>query len=295
MSRMTKNSISASSSSSAATFTRTLSPALVGKITQLYTLFQNEMTTMSTWPGFALPKHTITAKFNEFKASGDHRKEINDIGEHSGCHSCGSDIRTDTNQPWIGDHQPPTGLTPAARAVLKLPLEPKYNGDVTLLPQCDICASIQSALVTQVNNKVAAKEDLPSLSSHQSLLLGVTQTSTRYSGVIYATSDKVNSTQGNLIQAEGVANGCHSCGERRPKHTYHADHFPPVCYTYSHITTILMYAKQNIGSMAGITIYDSFQYRPQCPRCSHAQGGNTSAILNLAREIAIEMGIPVLN
>lgn len=225
----------------------------------------------------------------DMKASKSQREEVNMIGETHGCHSCLTKVDTDKNQPWIGDHSPPTGLTPKARAVLGLPDE-AYDGTVKLRPQCDSCSIAQANTVARINEEV--RQGLkPDLNKFGERLLGVIPS--KHNKCINASGAKVKPPEGESIQRLGTIYGCHSCGTRYPKDIYHADHCPPVCYTYSHVIRILKYADENIPALKGISIHQDFELRPQCPRCSHEQGGKMKHVADWSKELAKKIGITV--
>ena len=73
--------------------------------------------------------------------------------------------------------------------------------------------------------------------------------------------------------------------ERVPKDAYHADHCPSVCYTYSHVVGIFRYAKRNVAELSKITITQNFVLKPQCPRCSHTQGGQMKEIKSWSKSL----------
>jgi hypothetical protein len=214
-------------------------------------------------------------------ATQSQRDEVNEIGVLHGCHTCLTEVAFDKNQPWIGDHQPPTSLSVKARAELGLVSE-TYDGTVVLRPQCDSCSSIQAALVKRVNADIQGGID-PLLGSHDKTLIGLKNGA--HTWCINASSAKVSPSEGESIQRLGTRYGCHSCGTRYPKEIYHADHNPPVAYTYSHVRRILEYARDHIDSMKGLKIPDDFELKPQCPRCSNEQGGKMSAISKEALKV----------
>lgn len=231
----------------------------------------------------------IEANRMELAATESQRKEVNEIGAIHGCHSCLSDVSTDPDQPWIGDHSPPTALSPAARKALNLP-DVLYDGTIQLRPQCDACSATQSSLVKRVNSEVAQGLK-PNLNKLGEILLGIKPG--KHAKGVNATGATVSPAQGDSIQRLGGQYGCHSCGEKFAKDYYHADHNPPVCYTYSHVIAILKYARDNIKACKHIEVSQDFVLKPQCPRCSHEQGGKMRGLSDEARDLAQRMGLAV--
>jgi hypothetical protein len=216
-------------------------------------------------------------------------RQVNKIGKKHGCHTCLTRVATDKNQPWIGDHQPPTSLSAKERAALGLAVA-VYDGTVKLFPQCDVCSVTQAVTVKRIQAEILRGLQ-PNLNALGKRLLGIQKPKHTHS--IYASSPKVSDAEGQSIQRLGIVHGCHSCGSRYPKDSYHADHCPPVCYTYSHVIRILQYAKDNIDELSDIKITQSFELRPQCPRCSHEQGGKMSKIARWSKTLAQRMNITV--
>ncbi|KPF57880.1 hypothetical protein D621_07410 [beta proteobacterium AAP51] len=222
-------------------------------------------------------------------ANDDQRREVNGIGDTHGCHSCLTRVESDPNQPWIGDHCPPTSLSDAARKALGV-AEERYDGSVQLRPQCDSCSVTQASLVVRVNSEVSQGLK-PNLNAFGEVLVG--KKAGRHTRGVNATSAKVSPAQGDAIQKLGQTYGCHSCKAKFPKDYYHADHNPPVCYTYSHVIAILEYAKQNIEGCEDIVITQNFKLKPQCPRCSHEQGGRMAGLNASAEDLARRLRLPV--
>lgn len=203
------------------------------------------------------------------------RNAVNMTGGQFGCHTCLSIIRHDRNQPWIGDHIPPTNLSPAAR---------KHYGcssKTVLYPQCDVCASAQSALVRKLN---ACKGNFPALTARQrKLILG--------GGLphkhIKATGPTVSAGEGISIQSLGVTNGCHSCGRKYPRSTYHSDHVFPQEFVTSYMPQVFKLLKIDLPD------FNNLEVRPQCPRCSGHQGGKVNRITILAKKYARDNNVVV--
>ena len=64
------------------------------------------------------------------KATPDQRKAVNEIGDQSGCHTCGATTPGTKSGSWVPDHQPPTNL-------------PGRDGEQQLYPQCLSCSRTQ--------------------------------------------------------------------------------------------------------------------------------------------------------
>lgn len=232
----------------------------------------------------------VAVTLMQMVASDSQREAVNDIGKLHGCHSCLTPVATDKNQPWIGDHQPPTELSAKARKALGLAEAPVYDGSVKLRPQCDVCSVSQAATVKRINAEVAGGKE-PNLNALGKRLLGVAKP--KHDECINASSAKVSPAEGDSIQRLGEVHGCHSCGTYCPKDAYHADHCPPYCYTRSHVIKILKYAQKNVKSLDKLEIPTEFELRPQCPRCSHEQGGKLREVAGWAKRLAEALGITV--
>lgn len=237
------------------------------------------------WKGYG-----VAATRMQMVATDSQREEVNDIGKLHGCHSCLTKVDTDKNQPWIGDHQPPTELSGRARTALGLPDE-IYDGTVKLRPQCDVCSISQAPTVKRINTEVASAA-VPNLNALGRLLLGTV--APKHAHCINASSSRVSASEGLAIQRLGEVHGCHSCKTLYPKDAYHADHCPAVCYTFSHVIAILQYAKDNVTGCRKIAIGQTFELRPQCPSCSHEQGGKMNELHKRSTMLAKRLGIPVL-
>ena len=198
------------------------------------------------------------------------RLQTQALGALHGCHTCLVDLDTDSDQPWIGDHIPPTNLRPAARRVLGCDRWP-----TVLFPQCDECASEQSALVRALNSN----PDRVLTAGERRLVLGG-RSRTRGGFCIQASGPRVSSNEGIRIQALGLRNGCHSCRTAYPRSVYHADHVVPQEFA----TTYMEQVFNDLG--IPYPEDDEFLLRPQCPRCSGQQGGSLRRISALAIKFA---------
>ena len=214
---------------------------------------------------------------NQFSLTPAMREAAQWTGLKSGCHTCNSHIETDSNQPWIGDHNPPTKLSVRARVAFQI------DDRITLLfPQCDVCSGKQSALVNKLNGKSTKQLEAYTWKSDEekALIMGGKPRKPRY--CISSTGDKVSAAEGLQIQRLGTQNGCHSCDSRVPRFIYHADHIVPQEFCTSYMEQI--FRRLDLDYPA------EFELRPQCPRCSGAQGGRMSRISVLALNLADQTG-----
>ena len=263
-------------------------PSLERGLTKLLEDF-NKGTSRLGWEGRqaasnlqASATYSGLGKLTEFTAPDLAREMVQEIGNRYGCHECGAQIRTDNNQPWIGDHQPPTNLSTAARAALGLPTTISYGtaGNTKLYPQCSACSTLQSALIKALNGNPAK-----ALTAHETSLVGNTPGQFAAFTAVDAVSDKCSGAQGNLVQAQGVQHGCHSCTNKVPAQTYHADHNPPVWSTGSKMEALLTLAKSMPALRRKVYDHSKFTYLPHCPRCSSHQGGVSQKLKQQAEDL----------
>jgi RHS repeat-associated protein len=71
------------------------------------------------------------------KVSAEEQRQINELGEKYGCHTCGDRTPHTKSENWVGDHQDPTKLNP--------PGKPQR-----LFPQCLRCSRIQGGTVGKI-------------------------------------------------------------------------------------------------------------------------------------------------
>ena len=223
----------------------------------------------------------VEIRRNTFGLNKALRGEVQNEGLAHGCHTCLTHVEVDADQPWIGDHIPPTELDAAVRKKYDLP---KVGTFAKLFPQCHECSSEQSGLVKRLNSmgpKALANFDID---DNECLLGGGDKKTTKY--CIDSTGPKVSTAEGQDIQRLGKANGCHSCGAKYPCKVYHSDHtFPQEwCTTYM----------EEVFKKLGLTYPRKFYLKPQCPRCSGDQGGNVSSIMWDALNFAGNNGITVM-
>jgi hypothetical protein len=227
--------------------------------------------TPKTWRGLKGARHKIGRR--QYRIPNHIRVAVNKTGNMFGCHSCLSLISIDKNQPWIGDHIPPTNLKNSARQHYGCSLR------TVLYPQCDVCASAQSALVKKLN----CLTTFPKLTARQlKLIRGNT-----HAQCIPSSGPKVSVGEGLQIQALGEQNGCHSCRTKYPVSTYHSDHIIPQEFMTSYMPQVL-----KLLGLPEID-FDQLEVRPQCPRCSHRQGGKLNEISRLAIKFARTNNITV--
>lgn len=201
-------------------------------------------------------------------------------GADHGCHTCLEIVSLDTDQPWIGDHIPPTQLSSASLRALGYATPPKPAR--RLYAQCDRCAEKQSILVKRLNILAgkALEKEIATLSPKQMAMLkgGVGHKNVPSHG------PRVSEAEGKHVQSIGVRDGCHCCGRPYPKRKYHADHCPPVL--------LHMPSAQKIMQAVGIPAPTAYYAKPQCPRCSHGQGGALSSLKVTLSKMADELGMP---
>lgn len=212
---------------------------------------------------------------NQSKIPGAIRSSVNKTGFQFGCHTCLTNLKTDKNQPWIGDHIPPTNLKNTAKTYFDC-RETTY-----LFPQCDVCASEQSDLVKRLNRE---SPNFGGLTEKEKKLIKGGRT-TKFG--VKSSGPKVSAGEGLAIQALGERYGCHSCGRKTPASVYHSDHIYPQEFMTSYMPQVFSLLK-----LPPIDT-NNLQVRPQCPRCSHLQGGKLNAIVRLALVAARENGIVV--
>lgn len=216
----------------------------------------------------------------EDPVNSSHKTSVQAQGATHGCHTCRTVVKLDHDQPWIGDHIPPTELSPAALRVLGYahPPQPARR----LYAQCDRCAEKQSILVRRLNllKDAALANEIASLSVKQMAMLkgGVGKNNTPSQG------PRVSAAEGDIVQNIGVNDGCHCCGKPYPKRKYHADHCPPVL--------LHMPSSQRIMQAIGLPAPTAYFAKPQCPRCSHGQGGALSRVKVTLSNLADELGYP---
>jgi hypothetical protein len=249
--------------------------------------FQNN-TSRIDWDG-----EGVEVSFNQFSLTSKMKAEVNEQGRLHGCHTCPSHLEIDSDQPWVGDHFPPTELKPHARKALDQLFGTNYvnvNQQV-LRPQCNDCSNRQAALVRLLNTMTGTeivdwlKKDEDELLSVLCLIQGATPPAIG-KNCIQASGPKVSSIEGKLIQDLGIRDGCHSDPTHNvPATTYHADHIWPQELCTSYMDAVLKHLKLIQHKPA------KQELRPQCPRCSGNQGGKLKQIATLAQDYATQNNI----
>ena len=71
------------------------------------------------------------------RPSAAQQRQINEMGNANGCHTCGTKNPGTKSGNFVGDHQPPTKLNPA-------------GGQQRYYPQCQNCSNVQGGRVSQM-------------------------------------------------------------------------------------------------------------------------------------------------
>ena len=241
-------------------------------ITSLITQELNRNKTNPGWRG-----HGIDVRRNQFSLTPDLREQVQEIGRQHGCHTCLTRLEIDSDQPWVGDHIPPTKLTARDKAKI---MGPSWRGKTYLYPQCHECSHQQSAIVDALKR---GRMRFETLKRRQKELIGAVRTDG--ADRVRSSGPKVTADEAQAIQDVGVREGCHSCGTRYPVTTYHADHSFPQEFCTSYMEAVF----KNLG----LEYPDTFDLRPQCPRCSGHQGGKIKQIRDEAMKYATAQRLPV--
>ena len=235
----------------------------------------------------------VVIRFNQFSLTPKMKSETNEQGFIHGCHTCDSHLEIDSDQPWVGDHFPPSELRKHARGALDAVFGGSLCSSKTqvLRPQCNDCSNRQAALVRRLNTMTAnaivewLTKDTGECFDVLCLIRGVDEPKIG-KNCIQASGPTVTAEQGKWIQLLGIRDGCHS----DPSHTvpatiYHADHTWPQEFCTNYMESIL--------KAMGLLKYKPAQQelRPQCPRCSGGQGGKLSQISKVAKVYAKQNGI----
>ncbi|WP_431282460.1 hypothetical protein ACQW02_24120 [Humitalea sp. 24SJ18S-53] len=206
------------------------------------------------------------------------------IGLAHGCHTCLTHAETDRDQPWTGDHCPPTQLPKLARDCLET------RDKTYLFPQCKRCSDQQAPLVAQISNM--ANKDIPDFiddltGTQKSLLTGTKSPHTIgiRKNCVAATGPFVSPVQGLDIQTIGGnvrRGGCHTCGTEYPCPYYIADHVVPKFLVSEGFRQLFLALDIELPDLL---------FRPQCQRCSNGQGGAVSRLAVRARAYGQTLGI----
>ena len=246
----------------------------------------------SRWGGAAdtanQPDLNLDVRSYRMPASHAAKQAVQVIGAAHGCHTCLTSLAIDRDQPWIGDHCPPTELDGQALNLLGINTAETY-----LFPQCHDCSQRQAALTSQISrcsNLQRKTQVINNLTPFEQSLFTGTKTPIRKGrkgwNCLVATSTVVKDPEGIDIQllgrTPGPRGGCHTCGTRAPVSRYIADHWVPAAF----VTT----GMQQLFALLGIG-YPLLQLRPQCTRCSTAQGGHVQGLVNRAIAYGTRQGI----
>lgn len=208
----------------------------------------------------------------QFSLTGDLRRQVQDVGKAHGCHTCLTVVNVDPDQPWIGDHVPPTNFP---RKVIDNLLWPDQV--VKLRPQCDTCSNEQANLV----RKIVRTKKLTGLTDKELKLVGCQTFVADFAilplakgAFVPSSGPTVSASEGIAVQTLGLKHGCLTCGESFPRTVYHADHAFPQEFCTSYM--------EDLFGHLGLTYPTDFELRPQCPRCSGHQGGKMKAVADEA-------------
>lgn len=235
------------------------------------------------WGGKGVP-----IRFNQFSLTPKMKSDTNEQGLVHGCHTCPSHVEIDADQPWVGDHFPPTELKKHARAAL----DHVFGGNLcssktqVLRPQCNDCSNRQAGLVRRLNTMTGSEivtwltKDQEECFDVLGLIRGVDEPKVG-TNCIQATGPTVTPEQGKWIQMLGIQDGCHSDPSHKvPVTIYHADHTWPQEFCTSYMEEVL----KHLGLLQHKP--QQQELRPQCPRCSGNQGGKLSNISKVAKQFA---------
>jgi hypothetical protein len=213
----------------------------------------------------------VSVGLTTFSLTADLRAQVQAIGDVHGCHTCKTRLEIDRDQPWVGDHIPPTELSVANKKSIR----PEWDSGTYLFPQCHECSYAQSAVVRSLNGG----KNYADLDAKEKRLIG---SGKRFNlnKCVPSSGPKVTPTEGQQIQVLGSKNGCHSCHGKVPTTVYHADHTFPQEFCTNYM--------QDVFKDLGLTYPTTFELRPQCPRCSGNQGGKVKQIMEVATAYARE-------
>ena len=214
----------------------------------------------------------------DFSLTSKLREDVQGQGNKLGCHTCGTRLEIDDDQPWIGDHVPPTNLKDEIKWEI---MGKKWDKRTHLFPQCDRCSNEQSALVSAVNGG----KQLDKLTPRELSLLGYKAKIQPNVTCVHTTGTKVSRVEGDQIQKMGIEHGCRTCDSVVPASVYFGDHAFPQEFCTSYM--------EEVFRLLEIDYPKDFVLRPQCPRCSGAQGGSLRKIADMAQDYARHVGITV--
>ncbi len=226
---------------------------------------------------------------NDFVANATQRQLIQQMGEAYGCHTCNRRI-ADTPQNFIVDHIPPRGF-------FENPTQSSIS--YRFYPHCDKCAAVQAALVSSASTALIQKMNQW---AGNPLTRGAMRTWLAENGCSAKQIDLLTGGAGNSITGHGGLPTstdrtninrlpgtivCHTCQSPQASHIYHADHNPPVEFAMTNwFPTLINTLATTVPAAAQIqaALGNRF-FRPQCPYCSHRQGGRCQGLVVQAVEL----------
>lgn len=258
--------------------------------------------TNPAWLGGFVPVecYFVEAASNQFIANETQRALVQQMGAAHGCHTCNKHIEN-TTQTFIVDHIPPRAIfssNPTAAAIT-------YR----FFPHCDECASKQSRLVQDIkdNNKTLLHElqkwcgqrSEKELADIRRVLKGFLLDEFQIKLLTGGSGPSYSGHGGDPTRAdrERINNrtkpiACHSCDRQQALFIYHADHCPPkefaMTYWFKNSIRDLATADdiekevKEIISKIEVNLARSF-FRPQCPTCSHTQGGRCQHLVEIVQ------------
>jgi hypothetical protein len=203
-----------------------------------------------------------------------------------GCHSCLTKIVGDKDQAWIGDHIPPSRLWSSVRLMTEIYSIRNFDRPL-LFPQCDRCASQQPSIVAKLlQRRNGPSMTVADLTEKERTLVASSNKKVAELGFIAASNIRVNEAEGKKIQVLGIEHGCHSCDSRVASSIYHADHVIPSALFKPQVLTLMQSQPDLLKTIQKINPWYPKKglFRPQCRRCSNAQGSDVQhLLLNIAQ------------
>lgn len=250
--------------------------------------------TSSDWINGFVPveRYFVEASSNQFVANETQRALVQQMGEAHGCHTCNKHIEN-TTQTFIVDHIPPRGIFSDPE---------KPNIIYRFFPHCDQCANAQANLVKSIVNakgyvlhalqEWSGRTDEESLKNIRHIL---NKSNFNELGIKLLTGGSGPSVPGHggdptAKDRQNINDlpkpiACHSCGRQQALFIYHADHCPPKEFAMT------AWFKNSISDLATTDetiakikkkLATSF-FRPQCPTCSHTQGGRCQHLVEIVQ------------
>lgn len=98
--------------------------------------------------------------------------------------------------------------------------------------------------------------------------------------------------QSVTIQHNGDTDFCHvNINHRFPCTSSHADHYPPKEFNTAKMRTLIDILNTVEGGTR-IGVPKGYELRPQCPKCSHEQGGKIASLTNRAYDFLRKLNLP---